>query len=135
MSKFIEITDRGDKNKSLVSIDKIIFVEQHENGLAFINTFISYDCENTFGLSCYETYVEVFNMLCEAGFKFIEVTYRDDKTKVLVPIDKIRYVEEEENGLANICLFVSNDLDVSFAIPCAETYVDIFNMLYKMELI
>lgn len=63
MAKFIEVTERGDKRKWLISIDKILSINEDENGLAVIVMGISSDCESTFTICCLETYVELFNTL------------------------------------------------------------------------
>ncbi len=62
---FLEVTERGDKTKSLINIDKIISIGEDENGLAVIVLAISSDCDSTSTLACLETYIEIFNTLCE----------------------------------------------------------------------
>lgn len=69
MAKFIEVTERGDKTKVLINIDKIISVQEQENGLAYIEVEISPDCECGWGVPCTESYVDVYNYL--ATFEFI----------------------------------------------------------------
>lgn len=69
MAKFIEVTERGDKTKVLINIDKIISVQEQENGLAYIEVEISPDCTCGWGVPCAESYVDVYNYL--ATFEFI----------------------------------------------------------------
>lgn len=65
--------------------------------------------------------------------KFIEVTERCTGKKHLVAIDKIIYIEDDD-GLACIAYFVA-DMNSSFVIRCAETYVEIFNTFCEFEMI
>ncbi len=67
--------------------------------------------------------------------KFIEVTDRGDKTKFLISIDKIVFVAEAKNGLADITIHVNDKSDTTFTIPCAETYVELFNTFCEFEMI
>ena len=63
MAKFIEVTDRGDEKRVLINTDKIISVQEQENGLAYVEVQLTDDCEMGYGVPCIEAYTFVANLL------------------------------------------------------------------------
>lgn len=64
MTKFIEVTDRGDGKKVLINVNQIFAIHEQENGLAYVEIHITDDCEMGFGVACMESYIELYNQLC-----------------------------------------------------------------------
>lgn len=60
MAKFIEVTNRSDKKKRLIAIDKIISVIEEPDGKAFIEFYVP-DKYGVVGMACEQSYVDVFN--------------------------------------------------------------------------
>ena len=72
MAKFIEVTDRGDGRRVLINTDKIVSVQEQENGLAHVDLSLTDDCETIYGISCMETYVFVANLLASLEAKAVD---------------------------------------------------------------
>ena len=60
MAKFIEVTNRNDKKKRLISIEQIISVIEEPDGKAFIEFYAPHKSKIN-GMSCVESYVDVYN--------------------------------------------------------------------------
>ncbi|MDE7107177.1 MAG: hypothetical protein K2O39_02520 [Clostridiales bacterium] len=69
MTKFIQLTERGDGKRVLFNVNKIVSIREEANGLCFVDVNIGNDDDTVLGLPCLESYTSVYNEL--AAYDYI----------------------------------------------------------------